>query len=147
LTVLPLMLAGRVRLLDNKTLRHQLRALERKPGDAAREQVNHPQHANAHDDVACACAGAIVATMPPADGSYSLQVWQQCFDPEALNPHEMIRRHQYADGTSAPLIPHDLRQQYERAAATPASPPVAPSPEQVRAVFAKLEAEKRGAPP
>jgi hypothetical protein len=84
LTVLPLMLAGRVRLVDNKTLRHQLSALERRPGDGAREQVSHPQHANAHDDVACAAAGAIVATMPPKDGSYSCEIWQRAFNPESL---------------------------------------------------------------
>jgi hypothetical protein len=77
LTVLPLMLAGRVRLVDNKTLRAQLGALERKPGDAAREQVSHPQHDAAHDDVSCAVAGAIVAALPPADGSYSAEIWER----------------------------------------------------------------------
>jgi hypothetical protein len=76
LTVLPLMLAGRVRLPDNKTLRAQLGALERRPGEG-REQVSHPQHDAAHDDVACACCGAIVAAMPANDGSYSMEIWQR----------------------------------------------------------------------
>jgi hypothetical protein len=77
LITLPAMLANRVRLPDNKTLRSQLGALERKPGDGAREQVSHPQHDAAHDDVACACAGAIVAAMPANDGSYSMEVWER----------------------------------------------------------------------
>jgi hypothetical protein len=60
LACLPLMLANRVRLVDHKTLRTQLAALERKPGDG-RETVTHPQHDAAHDDVSCAVCGAIVA--------------------------------------------------------------------------------------
>jgi hypothetical protein len=75
LMTLPLMLAGRVSLVDDKTLRNQLGALERRPGDAAREQVSHPQHDAAHDDVACAVCGAIVAAMPPNDGSYSSEIY------------------------------------------------------------------------
>jgi hypothetical protein len=74
LTTLPLMLAGRVRLPDHKTLRTQLGALERRPGEG-RETVSHPQHDSAHDDVSCAVCGAIVAALPPADGSYSAEVW------------------------------------------------------------------------
>jgi hypothetical protein len=61
LKLLPQLMAGRVRLLDNKTLRHQLGALERRLGVNNHETVSHPQHANAHDDVACACAGAMAA--------------------------------------------------------------------------------------
>jgi hypothetical protein len=76
LTTLPLMLAGRVRLPDNKTLRAQLGALERRPGEG-REQVSHPQHDAAHDDVATAVCGAIVAAMPANDGSYSMEIWER----------------------------------------------------------------------
>jgi hypothetical protein len=60
LHALPLLLAGRVRLLDNVTLRHQLASLERRVGAAERETVSRPQHAGAHDDVACAACGALV---------------------------------------------------------------------------------------
>jgi hypothetical protein len=76
LTTLPLMLAGRVRLPDNKTLRTQLGALERRPGEG-RETVSHPQHDSAHDDVSCAVCGAIVAALPPDDGSYSMEIWER----------------------------------------------------------------------
>ena len=58
---LPLLLAGRVRLVDNMTLRSQLASLERRVGAGDRESVTHPQHASAHDDVACAACGALAA--------------------------------------------------------------------------------------
>jgi hypothetical protein len=60
LSLLPLLLAGRVRLLDNVTLRNQLTSLERRVGASDRETVSHPQIASAHDDVACAAGGALV---------------------------------------------------------------------------------------
>jgi len=60
LSLLPLLLAKRVRLVDSRTLRSQLAALERRVGAADREAVTHPQHASAHDDIACAVAGALV---------------------------------------------------------------------------------------
>jgi hypothetical protein len=56
---LPVLLAGRVRLVDNITLRSQLCALERRVGANDKETVTHPAHASAHDDVACAACGAI----------------------------------------------------------------------------------------
>jgi hypothetical protein len=65
LAALPLLLAGRVRLLDNATLRSQLSALERRVGAGDHERVDHPAHASAHDDVACAAAGACVAAAAP----------------------------------------------------------------------------------
>lgn len=61
LHVLPMLLAGRVRLIDNMTLRSQLSALERRVGASDRETVTHPQHASAHDDVSCAACGALAA--------------------------------------------------------------------------------------
>jgi hypothetical protein len=76
LQTLPLLLANRVRLVDNKTLRTQLSSLERKPGDGAREVVAHPAHASAHDDLATATCGAVVAAMPTANDGYSLAVYQ-----------------------------------------------------------------------
>jgi hypothetical protein len=76
LTILPLMLAGRVRLVDNKTLRSQLTSLERRPGEGVREQVSHPAHDAAHDDVACAVAGAICAALP-VEGVYSMEIWDR----------------------------------------------------------------------
>jgi hypothetical protein len=61
LHALPLLLAGRLRLIDNMTLRSQLSALERRVGAGDRETISHPQHASAHDDVATAECGALVA--------------------------------------------------------------------------------------
>jgi hypothetical protein len=60
LHALPLLLAGRVRLVDNTTLRSQLASLERRVGAGDRETVSHPQHASAHDDAAAAACGALV---------------------------------------------------------------------------------------
>ena len=59
LFALPLLLAGRVRLVDNATLRSQLSSLERH-AMANTEVVRHPAVASAHDDLAAATSGAIV---------------------------------------------------------------------------------------
>jgi hypothetical protein len=56
---LPVLLAGRVRLVDNVTLRNQLISLERRVGAGDKETVTHPARASAHDDVAAAACGAI----------------------------------------------------------------------------------------
>jgi hypothetical protein len=45
----------------NMTLRGQLAALERRTGAGDRETVSRPQHASAHDDLATAACGALVA--------------------------------------------------------------------------------------
>jgi hypothetical protein len=58
---LPILLAGRLRLIDNITLRSQLASLERRVGSGDKETVTHPAHASAHDDVACAACGALAA--------------------------------------------------------------------------------------
>jgi hypothetical protein len=60
---LPALLANRVRLVDNKTLRNQLGALERRVGSGDKETVDHPQHASAHDDLAAAVCGAIATVL------------------------------------------------------------------------------------
>jgi hypothetical protein len=145
LRCLPLLLAGRVRMVDSITLRNQFVALERKPGDNARETVSHPAISNAHDDVCCAVAGAIVATMP-GDGTYPLELWQKAFNPESLDPHEPVR-YQYADATSAPLIPSDMRMQYERTEAAMRGRTLAPIPapthEEITRIFAQMKSEGR----
>jgi hypothetical protein len=66
LTALPVLLARRVRLLDNKTLRNQLTSLERTISASDKETVSHPRHGNAHDDVATAVCGAIVWALQAA---------------------------------------------------------------------------------
>jgi hypothetical protein len=86
LKLLPLLLAGRVRLLDNQTLRTQLGSLERRVGSADHESVSHPAHANAHDDLACAAAGALVATSMPFYNIDALADWNYSAPPSALWP-------------------------------------------------------------
>ena len=63
LTALPPFLARRVRLVDNATARNQLVTLERRVGAGDKENVSHPQHANAHDDVATAICGVITMAL------------------------------------------------------------------------------------
>ena len=71
LHALPLLLAGRVRLVDSVTLRSQLASLERRVGAGDRETVSHPSHASAHDDVACAACGAITVAAKPGYSVHS----------------------------------------------------------------------------
>jgi len=60
LFLLPMLLSGRVRLINNATLRHQIASLERSVV-GTKERVTHPATHSAHDDVATAAAGALVA--------------------------------------------------------------------------------------
>jgi hypothetical protein len=60
LEALPLFTTGRVRLLDNRKLAHQFTSLERRTSPIGKDSVSHPDHKNAHDDLANACAGALV---------------------------------------------------------------------------------------
>jgi hypothetical protein len=57
---LPLLLSGRAKLLDNKSLRSQTCALERSVMPSGHEKISHPRIANAHDDLCCAAAGCMV---------------------------------------------------------------------------------------
>jgi hypothetical protein len=95
LTCLPLLLANRVRLVDNVTLRNQLTALERKPTDAGRAQVSHPHFGSAHDDVATAVSGAVVAALVPVDGAYDQEILRRVngndlFQPVPLSPNARL---------------------------------------------------------
>ena len=65
LHALPLLLSGRVQLIDSSKLRAQLASLERHVL-AGREVVRHPAVASAHDDIAAAAAGAIAAVKQAA---------------------------------------------------------------------------------
>jgi hypothetical protein len=55
---LPMVLSGRVELVDNKTLFHELRGLERRPWRGRRDLVDHPPRGQ--DDLANSVAGACV---------------------------------------------------------------------------------------
>jgi hypothetical protein len=64
LAALPLLLAGKARLLDDATLRQQLAGLERRAHANGRESVSHGSAMSAHDDVAAVCCGALVLARP-----------------------------------------------------------------------------------
>lgn len=64
LDVLPLFTAGRIRLLDNKRLVHQFVTLERHTSRSGRDSIRHV--AGGHDDLANACAGALVVAASQA---------------------------------------------------------------------------------
>jgi hypothetical protein len=57
LHALPLLMAGKVDLLDNQRLIGQLYALDRRTGRGGKDNIDH--RPGAHDDLANACAGAI----------------------------------------------------------------------------------------
>jgi hypothetical protein len=67
INALQMFLAQRFRLLDSVTLRNQLTSLERTFSAGDKEQVTHPKHGNAHDDVASAVCGAIAAALRAAE--------------------------------------------------------------------------------
>lgn len=60
LEMLPLLNAGRVRLLDLPDLLRELRGLERRRGTAGRDRVDHAPGAGHHDDRANSACGALV---------------------------------------------------------------------------------------
>lgn len=58
LELLPLLNAGRLRLVDQPDLLRELRGLERRRGTSGRDRINHAP--GQHDDRANAAAGALV---------------------------------------------------------------------------------------
>ena len=69
LEFLPLVMGARVELLDNPTLFHELRALERRTRVAGRDLVNHPPKGS--DDLANAVAGACVTVERHGSGFWA----------------------------------------------------------------------------
>jgi hypothetical protein len=55
--ILPMLLSGRVRLLDDRNLVRQFASLERKSAAGGRDKIDHPR--GQHDDLANAAAGAL----------------------------------------------------------------------------------------
>ena len=81
LATLPLLLSGRARLLDDAVLQRELTGLERRVHANGRESVSHAAAASAHDDVAAAVCGALVAASA-STRSYDMLTW---FDDEPLD--------------------------------------------------------------
>jgi hypothetical protein len=87
LHLLPILLSGRARLLDNSTLRSQLTGLERKMQPSGHEIVTHMQVSSAHDDLACAAAGALVASGHGYTYDTSYRAWDENYvAPDAKPP-------------------------------------------------------------
>lgn len=63
--MLPLLNSGRVELLDYRRLHDQLLGLERRTARGGRDTIDHAP--GAHDDLANAVAGALVACLEPAE--------------------------------------------------------------------------------
>jgi hypothetical protein len=59
--LLPLINSRRVELLDHPRLTAQLTSLERRTARSGRDSIDHPP--GAHDDVANACAGALLSAL------------------------------------------------------------------------------------
>jgi hypothetical protein len=60
---LPLLMSGRIDLLDNERLINQLCSLERRTGRSGKDSIDH--RAGAHDDLANACCGVIHQAREP----------------------------------------------------------------------------------
>jgi hypothetical protein len=60
LELLPLLNGGRCQLLDHQRLISQLCGLERRTARSGKDSIDHGPAANAHDDVANSCAGALL---------------------------------------------------------------------------------------
>jgi hypothetical protein len=60
LEFLSAIMSGQVELLDNEVLKRQLASLERRSASLGKDSVDHGSGQNSHDDVANACAGALI---------------------------------------------------------------------------------------
>lgn len=67
----PRLSSGQLVLLKDEKLMLQLRQLERRPQPGGRDKIDHPQLAGFHDDVANACAGAIIYSVKSMRGVWT----------------------------------------------------------------------------
>jgi hypothetical protein len=98
LTLLPMLLNGRARLLDNATLRAQLAGLERKATATGHEVVTHAQVSGAHDDLSTAAAGALAAV----GSGYTYDTLYRAWDENYVEPDSLAAK-QAAPETPPPL--------------------------------------------
>ena len=90
--VLPLVMSGRVELLDDRRVRTQLAALERRTGRSGREAIDHAP--SGHDDLANAAAGALLAvvqTVPGVSVIACLRAGEDYVDPHMAELQRMLR--------------------------------------------------------
>lgn len=92
LAALPLMLAGRARLVDHAGLRSQLSELERRTHGTGRESVSHPS--NGHDDLCTAALGAVwrASGIGRPDQSWSSMSIDDALTPAREDPTDAWRR-------------------------------------------------------
>jgi hypothetical protein len=100
LEVLPMFSSGRVRILDHLRLLAQLCGLERRTSRAGRDSVDHGPGAHQHDDLANACAGALVtaATGAADDGVLAANV-APADRPPLLDHRELEAMRRLVDGS------------------------------------------------
>jgi hypothetical protein len=94
LDALPLFTSGRVRLLDNQHLIHQLISLERRTTRSNRDIIDHPP--GGMDDLSNACCGALVGLQYRIDVDYLWTV-EDLLGPASEvvpvnNGHDKVRR-------------------------------------------------------
>ena len=95
LALLPALLANRVRLLDNKTLRTQLTTLERRVGINDREIIDHPMGASMRDDISCAAAGAVVTAATHSTYNMDALGGRSRNDPHGIEAWRTLRLQMY----------------------------------------------------
>jgi hypothetical protein len=84
LEFLPALTSGQLELLDNERMKNQFAALERRTG-AARDMIDHP--VGGADDVANACAGAVVLALPSVQGVLGvIEYWKGIASGKYPNP-------------------------------------------------------------
>ncbi len=84
LEFLPALTSSQLELLDNDRMKNQFAALERRTG-AARDMIDHP--VGGADDVANACAGAVVLALPSVQGVLGvIEYWKGIASGKYPNP-------------------------------------------------------------
>lgn len=115
LNFLPLVMSGKIELLNNQALFNELRNLERRTRSAGRDLVDHPP--KGHDDLANAVAGAAVS----AGGHKKLAglLFGKRREPEQIPSRSQIRLARHRLGKK---VYESLRQQPKGAAPPPRLP-------------------------
>lgn len=73
---LPLLNAGQLELPPVEKLAKQFQGLQRRKGRSGKDVIDHPQHANAHDDLANVTAlAAVLMSTRARPGIYGLVTW------------------------------------------------------------------------
>ena len=88
LELLPLIMSGKVQLLDNTKLITQLSSLERRTARSGKDSVDHPP--GGHDDLANSAAGALILAV----GSHN-EIGEVTLIGEAVSTSDPFMYHNY----------------------------------------------------